>query len=94
MTSFKTRRFLITFTLLVACFARAASATEILIGDDKSRPESLTVAPGGILIVGSSSSPFIYKVRAGSSVAEKFIDVSGEGVGNSFLGVLADAASS
>ena len=65
MTSFRTCPFLIALTLLVACFARGASAAAMLIGDDKS--------------------------RAGSSLAEKFIDVSAEGVGNSFLGVLADA---
>jgi sugar lactone lactonase YvrE len=82
-----------------ACLALAmstvhvASAAAILIGDDKSRPESLTVAPGGVLIVGSASSPFVYKVRPGSSLAEKFIDVSGEGPGTSFLGMLADASS-
>jgi sugar lactone lactonase YvrE len=71
---------------------QTATAKEILIGDDKSRPESLTIGPGGVLIVGSASSPFIYKVRPGSSLAEKFIDVSAEGPGTSFLGVLADAA--
>src|SRR5580698_365635 len=82
-----------------ACLALAmstvhvASAAAILIGDDKSRPESLTVAPGGVLIVGSASSPFVYKVRPGSFLAEKFIDVSGEGPGTSFLGMLADASS-
>jgi sugar lactone lactonase YvrE len=81
-----------TCVVLAISIVQAAAATEILIGDEKSRPESLTVAPGGILIVGSSSSPFIYKVRPGSSLAEKFIDVSAEGPGTSFLGVLADAA--
>jgi hypothetical protein len=51
--------------------AQAASAADILIADAKSQPESLTMAPGGVLIVGSASSPFVYKVRAGSSTAEK-----------------------
>lgn len=78
--------------VLVMSIVRAASAAEILIGDDKSRPESLTVAPGGVLIVGSASSPFVYQVRPGSSLAEKFIDVSAEGPGTSFLGMLEDAA--
>lgn len=51
---------------LIACVAllsgpaHAASATEILIGDANSSPENMTAAPGGILIVGSSPSPFIY----------------------------------
>lgn len=46
---------------LLMLFVQAASATDILISDAKSQPESLTVAPGGVLIVGSASSPFIYK---------------------------------
>src|SRR6478735_7760082 len=76
---------------LVAGLAQAASAAEILIVDAKSQPESLTVAPGGILIVGSSSSPFVYRVRPGSTTAEKFVDASAEGAGTFFLGMLADA---
>jgi len=73
-------------------FASAATAADILIGDEKSQPESLTMAPGGVLIVGSASSPFVYKVSPGSSRAEKFIDVGAEGTGTFFLGMLADAA--
>src|SRR5277367_1297242 len=72
---------------------QAAFAAEILIVDAKSQPESLTIAPGGILIVGSASTPFIYKVRPGSTTAEKFVDASAEGAGTFFLGMLADAAS-
>ena len=75
---------------LVMSFIQAASIADILIGDAKSQPESLTVAPGGVLIVGSASSPFVYKVRSGSTTAEKFIDVSTEGPGTFFLGMLAD----
>jgi hypothetical protein len=78
---------------LVVSLTHAASAAEILIADAKSQPESLTVAPGGVLIVGSASSPFVYKVRPGSSTAEKFIDASAEGPGTFFLGMLADASS-
>jgi hypothetical protein len=84
--------------LRVACvalaigFAQTASAADILIGDAKSQPESLTLAPGGVLIVGSASSPFVYKVPAGSSVAEKFIDASAEGPGTFFFGMLADGS--
>jgi hypothetical protein len=48
---------------LLTGLAQAASAAEILIADAKSQPESLTVAPGGVLIVGSASTPFVYKVR-------------------------------
>src|SRR5882762_11635179 len=72
--------------------AQAAFAGDILIADAKSQPESLTMAPGGVLIVGSASSPFVYKVRPGSSTAEKFIDVSAEPPGTFFFGMLADAS--
>ena len=78
---------------LAACVAfltslsQAAFAAEILIVDAKSQPESLTVAPGGVLIVGSASTPFIYKVRAGSSTPEKFVDASAEGAGTFFFGI-------
>jgi len=50
------------------------------------------MAPRGVLIVGSASSPFVYKVRPGSSTAEKFIDASAEGPGTFFFGMLADAS--
>jgi sugar lactone lactonase YvrE len=86
-------RRLATCMALAIGFAQAASAADILIADAKSQPESLTVAPGGVLIVGSASSPFVYKVRPGSSTAEKFVDASAEGPGTFFLGVLADASS-
>lgn len=78
--------------VLVMGFVQGASAAEILIGDAKSQPESLTLAPGGVLIVGSASSPFVYKVPAGSSTAEKFIDASAEGPGTFFFGMLADVS--
>ena len=74
-------------------FSQAAFGAEVLIADAKSQPESLTVAPGGVLIVGSASSPYVYRVRPGSSTAEKFIDASAEGPGTFFFGMLADAAS-
>ncbi len=77
---------------LVMSFVQTASAADILIGDAKSPPENLTVAPGGVLIVGSASSPFVYKVRPGSTTAGKFIDVSSEGAGTFFFGMLGDAS--
>ena len=49
------------------------------------------MAPGGVLVVGSASSPFVYKVRPGSATAEKFIDASTEPAGTFFFGMLADA---
>ena len=77
---------------LVASVARTAVAADILIVDAKSQPESLAMAPGGVLFVGSASTPFVYKVGAGSSTVEKFVDASGEGAGTFFFGILADAS--
>jgi hypothetical protein len=77
---------------LALSFVQAASASDILIGDAKSQPESLTIAPGGVLIVGSASSPFIYKVKPGATTAEKFFDASAEPAGTFFFGMLADAS--
>jgi hypothetical protein len=82
------------FCMTVAAgLTQALWAADILIADAKSQPESLTVAPGGVLIVGSASTPFVYKVSAGASTAEKFIDASAEGPGTFFFGMLADASS-
>jgi sugar lactone lactonase YvrE len=64
----------------------------VLIADGKARPESLTVAPGGVVIVGSANGPFVYRIRAGAVTPEVFVDASAEGAGTSFLGMLADAA--
>jgi sugar lactone lactonase YvrE len=83
---------LATCVALAVGFTQAAWAAEILIADAKSQPESVTVAPGGVLIVGSASTPFVYKVRPGSTTAEKFVDASAEGPGTFFFGMLADAA--
>jgi hypothetical protein len=85
-------RCLATCVALLLSFVQAASAADILVGDAKSQPESLTMAPGGVLIVGSASSPFVYRVPPGSSTAEKFIDASAEGPGTFFFGMLADAS--
>lgn len=91
MPNLSARRLAVCVALLVGVM-QSASAAEILIVDAKSQPESLTVAPGGILIVGSASTPFVYKVRPGSTTPEKFVDASGEGEGTFFFGMLADAA--
>jgi hypothetical protein len=58
MIDWNTRRLAICL-VLAACLVEGASAAEILIADAKSQPESLTMAPGGVLIVGSASSPFV-----------------------------------
>jgi streptogramin lyase len=75
---------------LLALSTTAALSAEVLVGDAKSQPESLTIAPNGDLIVGSASTPFVYKVKKGSSTAEKFIDASAEGAGTFFFGQLAE----
>src|SRR5689334_5713264 len=85
-------RWFVTCVVLLTGIPQAASAVEILIADAKSSPESLTVAPGGVLIVGSASSPYVYKVRPGSTTAEKFVDASAEGAGTFIFGMLADAS--
>ena len=77
-------------TFLLTVLFQASWAAEIVIVDAKSQPESLTVTSGGDIIVGSASTPFVYKVRAGSFTAEKFIDSSAEGAGTFFFGMLAD----
>ena len=69
------RRFALSVALALS-FVQAASASDILIGDAKSQPESLTIAPGGVLIVGSASSPFIYKVKPGATTTHVTIEVS------------------
>ncbi len=85
-------RSLAAYVALLMGAVPVASAAEILIVDAKSQPESLTIAPGGVLIVGSASTPFIYKVRPGSATVEKFVDASAEAPGTFFFGMLADAA--
>jgi len=67
-----------------------AFSADILIKDDKSQPESLAAAPDGTLIVGSASSPYVYKIKPGSTTPEVFIDASSEGQNSIFLGQLID----
>jgi hypothetical protein len=67
-----------------------AFAAEILIKDDKSQPESLAAAPDGTLIVGSAASPYVYKIRPGSTTPEVFIDASAEPAGTFFFGQMVD----
>jgi streptogramin lyase len=74
---------------LCAFLAAAASAATVSV-PEKSQPESITIAPNGDLILGSASSPKIYRSKKGSDKAAVFIDVGADG-GGSFLGVLADA---
>ena len=55
-------RFTTVAMALLAFSAPAALSAEIVVHDDKSQPESLTVAPDGSVIAGSASSPYVYRV--------------------------------
>ena len=68
---------------LAALMALSASAfaAEIVIKDDKSQPESLAAAPDGTLIVGSAATPYVYKIKPGSTTPEVFIDATSEPAG-------------
>jgi outer membrane protein assembly factor BamB len=82
-----------TATITLALFAAATLASaqaNILVGDEKSQPESITVLADGTLIAGSATSPFVYRAKPGATTAEKFIDVSSEPAGTTFLGMLAE----
>src|SRR5262249_45745854 len=72
MVKFKSRLFA-GAAVFTAAVQLVGAAAEITIGDGKAQPESLTIAPGGILIVGSASTPFVYKVGANATTAEKFV---------------------
>jgi hypothetical protein len=76
----------------LAVSAAPALSAEILIHDAKSQPESLTVAANGDLFVGSASSPYVYRIKKGTTAVEQFIDASAEGPGTFFFGQLADNA--
>jgi hypothetical protein len=75
---------------LLALSTSVAVSAEILVKDDKSQPESLAAAPDGTLIVGSASTPYVYKIKPGSTTPEVFIDASAEGPGTFFFGQLVD----
>jgi hypothetical protein len=76
----------------LASTVRAAPPGELLVHDEKSQPESLTLRPDGALVVGSAGSPSVYLVRKGATAAEILVDASAEGPGTFFFGQLADAA--
>jgi hypothetical protein len=77
---------------LIALSTTAALSAEILIADPKSQPESLAIAPNGDLLVGSASTPFVYKIKKGTTTPVKFIDASAEGPGTFFFGQLVDGS--
>ncbi|MES2254496.1 MAG: hypothetical protein V4559_05560 [Pseudomonadota bacterium] len=80
----------LSLSVLMASSAMAATVNV----PAKSQPESITMAPNGDLILGSASSPKIHRAKKGAAAAEVFIDISTEDANATFLGVLADGASS
>jgi sugar lactone lactonase YvrE len=75
---------------LLGSFAMPAMAANVTVMvPEKSQPESITVAPDGALILGSATTPKIYRVKKGTDKPAVFVDVSADGP-VSFLGVLAD----
>jgi hypothetical protein len=90
MSNLRVRQLAVCMALLTGV-ARAAWATEVVIGDAKSQPESMAVGPDGVVYAGSSTSPYVYKLMPGAATAEKFVDVSSEPAGTTFLGVLVEA---
>lgn len=79
-------------SVLATClaFSATASLAATIVVPNKSAPESITIAPNGDLILGSSASAKIYRARQGADQARVFIDAGAEGA-IYFLGVLADA---
>lgn len=77
---------------LMGASAQAAQPVSLLVHDERSQPESMTVRPDGALIVGSAGSPFVYLVGKGAAAATPFVDATAEGAGTFFFGQLADAA--
>ena len=75
---------------LCALIAPLAHAVTVSV-PEKSQPESITIAPNGDLILGSASTPKIYRAKKGAAKAEVFVDVSADGAVY-FLGVLSDAS--
>jgi hypothetical protein len=79
-------RIIACLSALIPAIAIAAAVTV----PAKSGPESITLAPNGDLILGSTGSAKIYRSKKGSDQPAVFVDASAEGAVY-FLGVLADA---
>src|SRR6202142_2777429 len=75
-------------TVVLSGLAAAAMAATVTL-PEKGAPESITVAPNGDLILGSSGGPRIYRAKQGTDQADVFADVSADGM-VIFLGVLSD----
>jgi sugar lactone lactonase YvrE len=74
--------------MLAAMLSASALAATVTL-PEKGAPESITVAPNGDLILGSSGGPRIFRAKPGAAQADVFVDVSADG-NVIFLGVLSD----
>jgi hypothetical protein len=79
-----------TITICLSAFLAAAATAATIAVPAKSGPESITIAPNGDLILGSTGSAKIYRAKKGTNQPAVFVDASSEGAVY-FLGVLADA---
>lgn len=77
---------------LPALFCSVSASAITVTADPKSGPESISAAPDGGVILGSATSPKIFRAAKGETQAKVFIDASSAGT-VTFLGVLADAPS-
>jgi hypothetical protein len=73
------------------CTLIAVNASAVTVAlPEKSAPESITIALDGDLILGSSGSPKIYRVKKGTGDPKVWVDASSDGA-VFFLGVLSDS---
>jgi hypothetical protein len=77
---------------LPALFCSVSAFAITVTSEAKSGPESIAAAPDGGLILGSATSPKIFRAAKGETQAKVFIDASSTGA-TMFLGVLADGPS-
>lgn len=69
--------------------AQAAAVTTVVIDDTQVFPESITSTQAGDLIIGSAGKGAVYRAKAGSDKATRWLDPAKTGMAN-VLGVFAD----
>ena len=86
-------RSLIAAALFLPALVVSSSASAITVTSEaKSGPESITATPDGGVILGSATSPRVFRAAKGETQAKVFIDAASTGA-TMFLGVLADGPS-
>jgi hypothetical protein len=78
--------------LSLAFSAPAVMSAEILIHDEKSRPESLTIASDSAVMAGGASLPYVGRITNCATTTEVFAGTSTDGRRIFFFGQLADPA--